>query len=60
MFADADGATDINDLGKVLAEVKKAEKNGLSCAIGCRNSDEAQVQVTFPQIGLVLIIQLED
>jgi len=36
LFADADGATDINSLEIVINECKKAEKNGLSCAIGSR------------------------
>jgi len=36
LFADADGATDINDLGRVLATMKKTEKNGLGIVIGSR------------------------
>lgn len=40
---DADGATDINDLENVLSWVKKIDKNGFACAIGCRNSEETKV-----------------
>ena len=36
LFADADGATDINSLERVIQGCKKAEKSGLSCAIGSR------------------------
>ena len=44
-MVDADGATDINDLEKVLTAVKNIEsKDGLGCAIGSRNADETKVQ----------------
>ena len=44
---DADGATDIKELPKILREVKNIEKNGLGCAIGNRNTNESQVEVNF-------------
>ena len=47
LFADADAATDINDLENILKGVKKVEKNGLGCAIGSRYSEEATVQVIY-------------
>jgi hypothetical protein len=43
LMVDADGATDINDLEKVYNWTKNVEKNGLGCAIGCRNSEETKV-----------------
>jgi dolichyl-phosphate beta-glucosyltransferase len=44
LFADADGATDINDTEKIYEAVKKITKNELGCAIGCRNTEETKVQ----------------
>lgn len=44
LFADADGATDINSLEKVIQGCKKAEKNGVSCAIGSRYQDESHAE----------------
>lgn len=41
MFADADGATDINGLETVLDECKRIEINGKGCAIGSRKEDSA-------------------
>jgi len=44
-MVDADGATDINDLEKVLNSVKlNANSKGLGCAIGSRNAAETKVQ----------------
>ena len=44
LFADADGATDINDVEKIYKSVKNVAKNSLGCAIGCRNTEETKVQ----------------
>ena len=52
MFLDADGATDIKELPKILKDVKKVEKNGLACAIGNRNSNESRVEVILSQVTL--------
>jgi len=41
LFADADGATDVTGLESAMREVREAEKEGMSCAIGCRNQEEA-------------------
>lgn len=41
LFADADGATDINDLEPILKNVKEVAKNGLGCAIGSRAQEDA-------------------
>jgi hypothetical protein len=43
-MVDADGATDINDLEKVFNKCKETEKKGMGCAIGCRTSEETNVQ----------------
>jgi hypothetical protein len=51
LFADADGATDINSFEKVFNECKKAEKEGKSCAIGSRKEDNAVVEVSFVSIN---------
>ena len=42
LFADADAATDINDLDNMMVGIKKIEKNGLGCAIGSRYAEEAK------------------
>lgn len=47
-MVDADGATDINDFENVFKQVQRVEKEGLGCAIGSRNTDEAKVQVRSP------------
>ena len=44
LFADADGATDINSLERVVLGCKKAEDKGLSCAIGSRYQEESQAE----------------
>jgi len=41
LFADADGATDINDLSQMLESIQKADKKDLACAIGSRNQAKA-------------------
>jgi hypothetical protein len=41
LFADADGATDINSLERVIVGCKKNIKNGMSCAIGSRYEEES-------------------
>ena len=46
IFADADGATDINSLEKVLDGCKKNTKNGLSCAIGSRYEEGSDAERT--------------
>ena len=46
IFADADGATDINSLEKVLDGCKKIAKNGLSCAIGSRYEEGSDADRT--------------
>ena len=46
IFADADGATDINSLDKVYDGCKKNAKNGLSCAIGSRYEEGADADRT--------------
>ena len=46
IFADADGATDINSLEKVLDGCKKIVKNGLSCAIGSRYEEGSDADRT--------------
>lgn len=45
LFADADGATDINSLDKVFNDLKGIEKNGLGCAIGSRYDEESNAEV---------------
>ena len=45
LFADADGATDINSLEIIIKECKMSEINGLACAIGSRYQEESNVQV---------------
>lgn len=43
LMADADGATKASDLGRLLAEVKKVEQDGLGIAIGSRaHMEEAE------------------
>ena len=37
LMVDADGATDFNEIEKIYAIVKCANKNGLACVIGNRN-----------------------
>jgi dolichyl-phosphate beta-glucosyltransferase len=46
IFADADGATDINSLENVLVNCKKNTKNGLSCAIGSRYEEGSDADRT--------------
>jgi dolichyl-phosphate beta-glucosyltransferase len=46
IFADADGATDINSLEKVLDGCKRNTKNGLSCAIGSRYEEGSDADRT--------------
>lgn len=36
IFADADGASKFEDLGKLFSELKKIEKDGLGVAVGSR------------------------
>lgn len=38
LFADADAATDINDLDNVMKLMQEKEKNELGCVIGNRNA----------------------
>jgi hypothetical protein len=45
IFADADGATDINSLEKIYFECKKVEKRGLGCAIGSRYQEDSEINV---------------
>jgi dolichyl-phosphate beta-glucosyltransferase len=44
LFADADGATDINSLETVLKECQGVAKNGRGCTIGSRKEDNAVVE----------------
>ncbi len=44
LFADADGATDINSLETLLKECQEVSKNGKGCAIGSRKEDNAVVE----------------
>lgn len=46
LFADADGATDINSLENVLKSCSKTQKNGLSCAIGSRYEEGSEAERT--------------
>ena len=41
MFADADGASDINSLETLFKSCKSVETDGLACAIGSRNQEES-------------------
>ena len=44
LFADADGATDINDLEKCLILMKANEKDAMGCVIGDRNTKKEGIQ----------------
>jgi hypothetical protein len=41
LFADADGATDINSLERVVLGCRKNTQNGMSCAIGSRYEEDS-------------------
>ena len=41
LFADADGATDINSLERVIDGCRRNTKKGMSCAIGSRYEEES-------------------
>jgi dolichyl-phosphate beta-glucosyltransferase len=61
IFADADGATDINSLESVFDACKKNAKNGLSCAIGSRNEEGSDADRTairrFLSWGMNTLVQ---
>jgi hypothetical protein len=45
LFTDADGATNIECLEKVLAGCKEISKNDLGCVVGSRKEGNAVVEV---------------
>lgn len=47
LFADADGATDINCLESLVKQCKRVEIKGLSCAIGNRYHEESVAEVRY-------------
>lgn len=57
LMVDADGATKFSDLGKLLLEIKKIEKNGQGVVVGSRShlvTTEAVVKVIFPFFGIFI------
>ncbi len=57
LFADADGATDINSLERVIVGCRKNTKNGLCCAIGSRYEEESHAQVSYSLKDMPTIIK---
>ena len=55
IFTDADGATDINSLESMITECKKQERSGLSCTIGSRKEDNAQVEVSCNKRHITMV-----
>jgi len=54
IFADADGATKIHSLEKVITACRRNETNGLSCAIGSRYEEESHAEVRLGPFHIFL------
>lgn len=54
LMVDADGATQFSDLGKLIEDIKRIEKNGEAVVVGSRShlvTTEAVVKVKPPHFG---------
>lgn len=54
LMVDADGATQFSDLGKLIEDIKRIEKNGEAVVVGSRShlvTTEAVVKVKPPNFG---------